>query len=93
MHSASDDVGTSEGLIWSRLLVPIGTRLTLNRARQILQLEFSQTDQDRMHTLALKAQEGTLTVDELKESRAYERVGSILASLKSAARRRLKSPS
>jgi hypothetical protein len=55
-------------------------------------LEFDEHDQSRMHELALKAQEGMLTPEEKFEIENFERVGTMLAILKSKARQLLKRP-
>jgi hypothetical protein len=64
--------------------------LSAAAAKGLLTLGFSAADKDRMHTLAAKAREGTLTADEQTEVEAYSRVGSLLGILKSKARRALK---
>jgi hypothetical protein len=56
-------------------------------------MEFPPEDKDRMHELAAKAREGTLTLAEQQEIRNYERVGNLLALMKSKARQRLKKAS
>jgi hypothetical protein len=59
-------------------------------ARAIVQLEFSAEDKDRMHVLAAKAREGTLTPAEQEEIRTYERIGNLLGFMHSKARLYLK---
>jgi hypothetical protein len=83
----------TEGAIWSRLLQPESTTLSLQAARSILRLDFVQEDKDRMHELAAKARDGSLTTAEQEEIRNYERVGNLLALMKSKARQRLKKAS
>ena len=58
-------------------------------AKEILALGFSPADEERMHALAAKAREGTLSPGEEAEVEAYSRVGSLLGILKSRARRAL----
>ena len=82
--------GTTEGAIWSRLLQSEEESLSLAAARSLLRLEFAPEDRERMRALAAKAREGELTAAEEEEIRAYERVGNLLALLKSKARQRLK---
>jgi hypothetical protein len=65
-------------------------RLTKSVAEQISSLGFSAADTERMHKLAAKAHEGTLTDKEQAEAETYSRIGSLLGSLKSKARRSLK---
>ena len=83
---------TTEAAIWARVIHPNGT-LTPTVARAILKLEFSADDQERMHELAQKAQEGALTTNEQFEIDNYERVGNMLAILKSRSRKLLKQSS
>ncbi len=59
----------TEGAIWSRLLEPAGKVLSLQAARSILRIQFALEDKDRMHELAAKAREGTLTPAEQEEIR------------------------
>ncbi len=80
----------TESAIWDRVFQPAGKTLSLPAARSILALEFSQADQERMHELAAKAREGSLTTAEQAEIRNYERAGNVLALWKSKARQRLK---
>ncbi len=80
----------AEGAIWSRLLQPAGEVFSLEAARSILRIEFTSEDKDRMHELAAKAREGTLTPAEQEDIKNYERVGNLLALMKSKARQRLK---
>src|SRR5438445_12381708 len=81
----------TEGAIWSRLLQPRQT-LTLAAARSLLRLEFAPEDKDRMRELAAKARDGSLTAAEQEAIRNYERVGKLLALVKSKARPSLKTP-
>jgi hypothetical protein len=53
-----------EGTIWGRLLEVRTANLTLDRARMLLELDFTQEDRARMHELGQKAQAGTLTAAE-----------------------------
>ncbi len=83
----------TEVAIWSRLLQPGGKTLTLEAARSILRLDFAPEDKERMHELAAKARDGSLTAAEQEDIRNYERVGNLLALMKSKARQRLKKTS
>ena len=80
----------TEGAIWNRLLQPGRKILSLEAARSLLRLEFAPEDKTRMHELASKARDGSLTTAEQEAIRNYERVGNLLALLKSKARQRLK---
>jgi hypothetical protein len=88
MHVAH--AGTSEAAIFSRVLEPEKATLDVAAARAIINLEFKQTDRDRMRGLLAKAKEGTLTAKEQVELDNYERVGHMLSLMKSKARRSLK---
>jgi hypothetical protein len=81
---------STEGAIWSRLLQPAGETLSPEAARSILSLDFTPEDKDRMHDLAAKARAASLTAAEQEDIRNYERVGNLLALMKSKARQRLK---
>jgi hypothetical protein len=80
---------TTEAAIWARVIHPNG-ELTPAVARAILQLEFTNDDQERMHELSQKAQEGALTPEEQFEIDNFERVGNLLAIWKSQSRKLLK---
>jgi len=71
-------------------LEPDQATLDVAAARAILNLDFQQTDKDRMRELLAKAKEGTLTANEKVEIDNYERVGHMLSLMKSKARRSLK---
>jgi len=88
MHVAH--AGTSEVAIFGRVLEPDEATLDVAAARAILDLDFKQTDKDRMRVLLAKAKKGTLTVKEKVEIDNYERVGHMLSLMKSKARRSLK---
>jgi hypothetical protein len=77
---------TTEGAIWSRVIEPEDGDLTPEAARALLRLEFPESDRKRMHELAAKAREGTLTPVEREEVANYERVGSFLSLVKAKAR-------
>jgi hypothetical protein len=80
---------TTEAAIWTRIIHPDG-EVSPETARVLLRLEFDESDQRRMHNLAAKAREGTLTPDDEYAIDNYERVGTLLAILKSKARKVLK---
>ena len=83
----------SDSAIWNRLFQPAGKTLSVELARAILRLEFSQQDKDRMRELAAKARDGSLSPRDDDEIRTYERAGNVLALWKSKARQRLKKAS
>jgi hypothetical protein len=88
--SSSPSHADSDVAILSRLIEPEVESLPPEAARYILSLEFCQIDHDRMQALAAKAREGTLTPAEQDEVESYERVGHLIALLKSKARKSLK---
>lgn len=95
--SASIHIGVmpanSEGAIWMRLIQPERDDLSPDAARSILKIRFTDQDKARMHELAVKAQDGTLTESEQAEIDNYCRVGRLLDLMHSKARHSLKRPS
>ena len=81
---------TSETAIFERLVLPSDPGLSQEAARSLLSVGFSPADTERMHVLAEKARQGTLTPDEQREIDNYERVGHYLAILQSKARMALR---
>lgn len=79
----------TEAEVWLRILHP-DEEMTPRVARAILGLSFPKNDIGRMHELSAKARAGTLTPDEDAEMDNFERVGSILSTLKSKARQVLR---
>jgi hypothetical protein len=77
---------TTEGAIWSRVIRPEVADITPEAAQALLGLEFAESDRERIHELAAKAREGTLTPAEREEVANYERVGSFLSLVKAKAR-------
>lgn len=86
----SSTISTSEAGLWGRLLELADMELPPEAARYILTLHFPPSDIDRMHALAEKAREGTLTAGERGALDSYERVGHALSLMKSKARMALK---
>jgi hypothetical protein len=76
--------------ILSRVVNPTQANLAPEVARAFLQFEFPQKDRDRMHVLAVKAQQGTLLADEEDELQSYRRIGYFLDLMRSKARKTLK---
>jgi hypothetical protein len=79
----------TEAEVWLRILHP-DDDLTPRTANAILRLSFRKGDLARMHELSAKARAGTLTPEEDAEMDTFERVGSILSTLKSKARQVIK---
>jgi hypothetical protein len=88
MHAAH--AGTSEVVIFGRVLEPDQATLHVAAARAILALDFRQSDKDRIRELLARAKKGTLVGDEQVEIDNYERVGHMLSLMKSKARLSLK---
>jgi hypothetical protein len=83
-------VGTSEIAILSRVLQHDKPSWSTSTAKAILELDFEETDKERMHELSAKARQGTLTRREQAELDNFERVGHLIGLLRSKARRSLK---
>jgi hypothetical protein len=82
----------TEAEVWLRILHP-DEEMSPRVARAIRGLSFPKNEISRMHELSAKARAGTLTPEEDTEMDNFERVGSILSTLKSKARQVLKSSS
>lgn len=92
MSSARTSAGASEVAILGRLFLNGTGGLSAERARDLLELEFSDEDKARMHELAGKNQDGLLSVVERDELLGYAKAGCLLGILHSRARRALKKP-
>ena len=79
----------TEAEVWLRILHP-DEELSPRVARAILGLSFPKNDISRMHELSAKARAGTLTPEEDAEMDNFERVGSMLSTLKSKAQQVLR---
>jgi hypothetical protein len=82
----------SEVAILGRLFLDGKAALTSQRTRYLLEVEFSEADQERMHELAARNQEGLLTDAERVELLGYAKAGCLLGILHSRARRALAKP-
>ena len=85
-HTDNDEVA-----ILNRILRPKAPTFSPEAAQEILNLDFDETDKDRMRQLSAKARAGTLTANEDAEAGKYELVGHLLNIMQSKARRSLKS--
>jgi len=83
-------LGTTEADIFLRVFNLGQNEMTEEVAQTVLRFQFSGTDKERMHELALKNQAGKLTSAEQEELENYCRVGSVLDYLSSRARLTLK---
>jgi len=77
---------SSESAIWDRVIHPDRGDLTPAAAEFFLNLSFDQDDLDRMHELAVKGQEGTLSTEESEALRNYRQIGLQIDLLRSKAR-------
>jgi hypothetical protein len=82
---------SAEAAILSRLVKPARADLLPEVAKALLELDFDQADRDRLHVLAVKGQEGTLTQAEQEELDSYRRIGYFVDLMRSKARISLKS--
>jgi len=80
----------TEASIWERVIHPQGELRHKDVARSILRLSLSPQERARMHELAVKNQEGELTVEEESELDDYNRVSTVLSIMKSKARKLLR---
>ena len=81
---------TAEAAILSRLVKPNQADFSPEVAEALLRLDFDQEDRDRMHELAIKGQEGSLTPAEEEELASYRRIGYFVDLMRSKARISLK---
>jgi hypothetical protein len=81
---------SNDAAIVGRLIKPDHGDFSPEVAREILSLRFDDDDEERLRSLSLKAQEGTLTPDEQAQVESYRRVGYMLGVLWSKARLSLK---
>jgi hypothetical protein len=86
---AVETATTSDVAIMSRVIQPENGTLSAAAARAWLKLDFIDQDRARMHELALKAQEGTLTSQDQANLETYRRVGRLLDMMHSKARHSL----
>jgi hypothetical protein len=80
----------SDVTILGRLLASGDRPLSTEMARYLLGLGFTEADKARMHQLAEKNQQGTISPAELEELDGYIRAGGVLAIPQSKARQALK---
>jgi hypothetical protein len=90
MQTTHTQANASEAAILSRVLTNGENGPSRELARHILNVTFTDADKARMHELAEKNQEGTISPEELQELDNYVNVGDLLAILQSKARMALK---
>jgi hypothetical protein len=93
MSIAEIPAGSSEVEILGRLFVDGKAELTRERARYLLELEFSEADVARMDELAERNQSGRLSDRDRDELLGFAKAGCLLGILHSRARRALRKPS
>ena len=89
MVTTTKEASQTEVAILARILGNGDGKLPAEMARYILNLAFSDWDKSRMHDLAVRNQQDTLSPNEKEEMLAYSKAGSLLGILKSKARRSL----
>jgi hypothetical protein len=83
--------GTLAAGIWDRVIGADDHGLSPDEARAVLRWKFHASDRQRVDDLSAKARAGELTAAEERELEEYLAIESALISLKSKARRALKS--
>lgn len=81
----------SQASIFTRMWETKDGKISRTLARLALKAGFPPEDRARMHELALKNQEGTISPQESEELDSYITAGDLLALLQSKARKTLKS--
>jgi hypothetical protein len=79
-------VGGTETEIWGRTIRPEVGDLAPAAARELLRLQLTRDDSERVRTLSVRANEGKLTAEEEKELDYYLNVGRALEFIKAKAR-------
>jgi hypothetical protein len=89
MSTTAKPARENEATILLRVLCNEDGQLPLEVARYLLDRQFSDRDKARMHDLAIRNQEGSLSPAEREELFAFVNTGDLLGILKSRARRTL----
>jgi hypothetical protein len=76
--------------VLNELLEPVGRILTVESAKQLIELRASPSVQALIEQLAAKSTEGTLTAEEQADYQTYVSAGTFIAILQSKARRLLR---
>jgi hypothetical protein len=79
--------------ILDRLLDPVGRCLSRRAAHKLAGLRADEETQNRVHELAEKCNEGTLSTEERAEYEAYVMAANVVAILQAKARARLRTTS
>lgn len=80
----------TEAAILNRIIRPERGNLSPDVARELLKLDFEESDHARMAQLSQKAQAGALGIEEREELESYVNVSHFLAFIQSKARLSLK---
>jgi hypothetical protein len=80
---------TTQGAIWSRVIMPEKNGLSPEAARSLLELRFDEAEVARMNELAQKNNDGLLSDEERLLLENYVKVGDVLSLLHLKARRSL----
>ena len=86
----SATIESGEVAIWRRVIRPETAGWSRAGAEAILQLDFQEEDDARMHELLERAKEGDLSPEEAAELENYRHVGTTLELMQSRARLSLK---
>jgi hypothetical protein len=89
MSTTIPRAGETEASILARVLAKGDGQFPEDLARHILDRGFSDRDKARMHDLAVRNQDGTLSPAEQDELFAFVKAGDLLSILQSRARRAL----
>ena len=89
MQTYSETEKRTATTIWERIVKPDRSAMPPDVARFLLTLDFAPEDHARVDELSLKAQEGTLSVEERMELEEYLQINDTLTILQSKARRSL----
>ncbi len=91
MATETSTPSTSAAAILSRLIRPEDPNFTREAAESLLRIRFDPSDLDRMHQLAVRNQEDSLTASEETELDNYRQVSFLLDLIHSKARRSIMS--
>lgn len=89
MSTTTTQSRDTEATILARVLCNEDGQFPPELARYILDRNFSDRDKARMHDLAVRNQQGTLSAAETEELFAFGKAGDVLGILQSKARRAL----
>ena len=88
--SATLNVTTSQAAILGRSILPDRREMSIPMAKFLVEIHFGAEDQQQMEALSAKARQGDLNTEERQLIDDYRRAGHLLETIKSNARRVLK---